>query len=354
MLGFRPISSAPISAQRGKVSASASQAMPGLGQAAVAHALVQASASQTMPAVTTVTVEGYTISVSQTLNTLSQSVVGKTIASVQSVAAMPMLTVAAKGIAADTARASDLMPALTQVATASVFWNLPDCGWIKPLGRSFDVLLRHTPLGRAWLGFRTAGKRAYRVYQAIAGSFEAAWQALCNLATEVDPRTTVEMISDWETALSLPDPCFPGATTLDERRRNIWFRLDKKRWSKAKDWHQLAAMFGLEIVITPGWYVQKPALYPFCYPKRYDLFPKLGRFRVYIDVTNIPFAGYDYGAPNGAPFQNRGQGYPIPYGFSNPNLTKFMCLIDRVRPANVIVIWNTFPGRLACVPPNGV
>lgn len=204
-------------------------------------------------------------------------------------------------------------------------------------GQGLANLQRHLPTGWLWDAFRVPGKLMYRLLVAFSLAYEDMTAALCHLAVELNPFTTEQLIEEWERACGLPDPCLPKATTLEERRAWVIFRLAKRKWTTAGDWHDLAALFGLTISITPGWYVQRPALYDARYPKRYDRFPKLGRFRVYIDVDGMNFGGYDYGK------DGRGDGYPVPYGLSVQGLDGFMCMIDRVRPANVVVIWNQFP-----------
>ncbi len=212
-----------------------------------------------------------------------------------------------------------------------------DCFQFEPRGDAITTLWRHTPLGVAWQAFRTVGKTAHKFYQSIADGLNDLDVALCDLIQELDPRTTDALVTEWEASVSLPDPCLPSTGTLQERRDQIMFRLDKKRWSTAQDWKDLAALFGLEIDVTPGWLYQKPALYPASYPKRYDLFPKLGRFRVYIDVRNNDFGGYPYDGTVKPDHQ-----YPIPYGISDARLSDFMCMINRVKPASVIVLWNQY------------
>ena len=207
------------------------------------------------------------------------------------------------------------------------------CWWLEPNGNAVATLLRHTPLGEAWRAYRTPGKVAARLYEGYAKAYDDCSAALCRLTAELDPRTTTELLPEWERALALPDACLPAATTLEERRDRLMFRLAKRRWTTAQDWHDLAEIFGLAIAITPGWLVQKPALYAHRYAKRYDLFPKLGRFRVYINILADRSAGYDYGVAG------RGPGYPVPYG-SEEKYALFKCLIERVRPANVVVIWD--------------
>ena len=215
------------------------------------------------------------------------------------------------------------------------------CNQFEPQGNALAALQRHLPTGLAWDAYRIVGKNAYALWQAFARAYDDMSVALCNLANELNPYTTVDLIDQWEGAVGLPDPCLPVATTLAERRGLVLFRLAKQRWTTAEEWTELAALFGLTIKIYPGWYVQKPSLYAFTYPKDYNLFPKLGRFRVYIDLQNgVNYGGYGYG------IQNQAQGYPIPYGDATTGAETFKCLIDRIRPANVIVIWNAPPASL--------
>ncbi len=210
---------------------------------------------------------------------------------------------------------------------------MSSCQFLNPTGREQETLERHLPGGIAWDAWRTPGKVAYRLMQALAKPFADASAALCRLVLELSPYTTDELLPEWERALSLPDACLPPVTTLDERRARLVFRLQRRRWTTVQDWYDLATLFGLRVRITPGWLVQKPALYAFTYPKRYDIFPKLGRFRVYINVDGFRPGGYPYGDGTAGP------GYPIPYGDATDS-DRFRCIIERVRPANVVVVWN--------------
>lgn len=217
--------------------------------------------------------------------------------------------------------------------------SLADCFKFKPTGNALANLQRHLPTGIAWDAYRIPGKRFYKLFSAFASLFNLMSEALCNLVAELNPFTTDQMIGEWERAVSLPDPCLPKAITLEERRSWVVWRLSKRRWTTAQDWKDLASLFGLEIQITPGWYVQQPQLFEYRFPMGFDRFPKLGRFRVYIDVIGADFAGFEYGAPG----VNANVGFPIPFGSTDDKLNELMCIIDRIRPANVVVIWNEFP-----------
>lgn len=216
--------------------------------------------------------------------------------------------------------------------------------WLSPKNLSYDAIVQHFPVGAAWFAIRDMTKVAGQLVYAISRFFEDGWSTLGGLARELDYRTGEQFLSEWEEALGLPDQCLPSDGSLADRRKWIAFRLDKRRWSRTEDWHELAALYGLTIRITPGWKVQKPALYAALYPKHYNLFPKLGRFRVYIDFLDQQWRGYPYDDP-----VSDGGSYPIWYGIGATAPEKLICLIERVKPANVIIIWNEFPE----VPPNG-
>jgi len=206
-------------------------------------------------------------------------------------------------------------------------------------GQALRVLLRHLPTGPAWDAYRITGKTANLLWSGISQAFTDASVALCALALELNPYTTNELISDWERAVSLPDPCLPRVDTIEQRRAWVVWRLKKKRWTTARDWHDLASLFGLTISIVPGWYVQQPALFDACLDSYFFDFPKRGRFRVYIDITSgCGEAGFDYT-----------NDYAFPT--TSSACQTFMCLINRVKPANVVVVWNADPvgnGWLTC------
>lgn len=219
--------------------------------------------------------------------------------------------------------------------------------WLKRSdGLSLPAVLAHFPTGVAWLAFQIPGTVARKLIEAFSKAYDAAWNALYALSRELDYRTTEQMIVEWETALGLPDPCLPASSTvsMEDRRKWIRFRLDKKRWNTLQDWYDLAELYGVSVRITPGWVVQRPALFESYFPIQLNRFPKLGRFRVYIDLLEQEFGGFPY---DGSSLEDHR--FPIPFGTQSQYASQFRCMIERVAPANVLIIWNEFPA----IPPNG-
>ena len=61
--------------------------------------------------------------------------------------------------------------------------------------------------------------------EAIAIEFARIDARAVDLLAEMDPRTTTELIADWERVCGLPDPCAAAPTTLADRRAAVTARL---------------------------------------------------------------------------------------------------------------------------------
>lgn len=216
--------------------------------------------------------------------------------------------------------------------------------WLTPRGLSRDSILNHFPLGDAWIAVRETTKVAGKLVNAFASSWEDAWKFLDRTSSEIDYRTGEQFLDEWEAALGLPDPCLPCDRSLASRRKWIAFRLDKRRWNTIEEWHELAAIFGLTVRIVPGYLVQEPSLFKAVFPVPVRRLPKLGRFRVYIDVLGQEFGGFPYDGSSLPEHQ-----WPVPFGRPPGEFNGFRCLIERVKPANVLIVWNEFPA----IPPHG-
>ena len=70
------------------------------------------------------------------------------------------------------------------------------------------------------------------------------------LEVESDPTQTVEMLSDWETAYGLPDPCTPLNPTLQQRRFALLAKIIAIGGQSIGYYQSVAAALGYAITIT--------------------------------------------------------------------------------------------------------
>jgi len=88
----------------------------------------------------------------------------------------------------------------------------------RPGGDYAQQFLRLLPQGQAWP--KTPGSVLYNACLGLANYWGYVDQRAGDLLlVESDPRTTHELLSDWERNWGLPDPCWASPTTEDDRRK---------------------------------------------------------------------------------------------------------------------------------------
>ncbi len=111
------------------------------------------------------------------------------------------------------------------------------------------------PQGAAWP--READANITKYLQAVADELARVEGRASVLIDEADPRTSSEMLSDWERVLGLPDPCITIAQTITQRRLSILNKLTTIGGQSRAYFIALAATLGQTITITEfsSWHV---------------------------------------------------------------------------------------------------
>ncbi len=105
------------------------------------------------------------------------------------------------------------------------------------------------PTGQAWN--RQENSNLTLLLDAFAAEFLAIHNRALDLLKESDPRSTIEMLTDWETETGLPDSCSEGiATTFQERRQAILQKLTTIGGQSASYFRSIAEGYGYEVEIT--------------------------------------------------------------------------------------------------------
>lgn len=109
------------------------------------------------------------------------------------------------------------------------------------------LLVNLLPRGKAW-----PRDRRFEVYNMLAGLAEEFLRIdlrVDQLLLEADPRSTTEMLEEWEAVVGIPDGCAPPAPTLDRRRRDIVARLTQQGALNKQFYIDFAAYLGFTITI---------------------------------------------------------------------------------------------------------
>ena len=110
-----------------------------------------------------------------------------------------------------------------------------------------EQLQRLLPPGAAWP--RGTDASLTGVLDMTARSLARIDQRADDVLNEADPRTTFEMLSDWETMAGLPDQCAGPAETFQGRRDTLYNRIVGRGGQSIAFFHDLAARLGFRIII---------------------------------------------------------------------------------------------------------
>ena len=106
------------------------------------------------------------------------------------------------------------------------------------------------PLGDLWDSFRQSGTLFSAFLDAFAQTFARIDARAEDLLDESDPRTTYELLPEWETEAGLPDTCTTQADTIQERRDALVSKLTSIGDQSRPYFISIAAELGYEITIT--------------------------------------------------------------------------------------------------------
>lgn len=110
-----------------------------------------------------------------------------------------------------------------------------------------DLLQQLLPPGDAWS--REPDAVITKLLHGTADELARVHRRMLDLIEEADPRTTEELLPDWERVAGLPDPCAGGDQTVEERRVALTAKLTSRGGQSRQFFIDLAARYGFAITI---------------------------------------------------------------------------------------------------------
>lgn len=104
------------------------------------------------------------------------------------------------------------------------------------------------PQGAAWP--REAQATLTRLLQAVADELARMDARADALIDEADPRTTAELLVDWERVAGLPEPCITAPQTIADRRAALTGKLASSGGQDRAFYIAIALALGYEVTIT--------------------------------------------------------------------------------------------------------
>lgn len=118
-------------------------------------------------------------------------------------------------------------------------------GLVEEYSRQLKALL---PVGRAWV--REKGAKIIALLHGGAEELARCHRRFDKLLDEADPRSTLEMLPDWERHAGLPDRCSRSGETIRQRREALVTKLTVVLGQNLPFFQKLAARLRANVVIS--------------------------------------------------------------------------------------------------------
>jgi uncharacterized protein YmfQ (DUF2313 family) len=160
------------------------------------------------------------------------------------------------------------------------------------------------------------------------------------LETESDPRTTVELLPDWERNWGLPDPCFPQPSSIEERQK-LLVMIMTMLGGQSRQWFQFVSEWTGHEVSIKEWSPFMAGLSE-CGDTRFE-YDDTGDFRWYIGAEENRFywsASSETAVIEwfraGADYSESGKHHHCEIYTESP----VDCLLQRWRPAHTQLVFD--------------
>jgi uncharacterized protein YmfQ (DUF2313 family) len=179
----------------------------------------------------------------------------------------------------------------------------------------------YLPNGPLFLSKKLSGTKLRSLLIGLAQQIMIAENKLELTWQELDPSTTTLLIEEWESAVGIPDECFDQFGTLADRRRNVLVKLNSSIQTE-QDFIDLAALFGFTIQISIG---SEVSTFPMTFP--FPLFSSEKEIRFTLII--------DFNVPSSSSFP-----FTFPFVFEDGGVAEVKCLFEKLKPANVNIIYR--------------
>lgn len=185
------------------------------------------------------------------------------------------------------------------------------------------TIQKYLPGGRAHAAAQVRGTNIRKLLLGFATELMRVDSLISLFRIDTNPKETQFFLDEWENALGIPDICFSGLGTNDDRRVAILIKLSALGIQTNADFVDLAARLGIEVTITAG---SVHGLFPWVWPKFFYETAKEARFTIFITPLQVIGESFTY---------------TFPITFGDENLAILECLFAEFKPANVQVIFNS-------------
>lgn len=175
-----------------------------------------------------------------------------------------------------------------------------------------QALANYLPSGRLWAGKNLKDTNLRKLLEGLAQEMIRSEGYLKAFSDEYIPLDTEVFLEDWERVLGIPDGCFSGDGTLEQRKRDVLVKLASLGVQTVADFERLATYFGTTVTVIPGNDYHISPGFPF------PVTDEESRYYIVIEFVN----------------PNPGFPYTFPFTFGGNEAPVLECLYRKLKPAN--------------------
>ncbi len=192
----------------------------------------------------------------------------------------------------------------------------------RTLEQHTQALADYMPNGKLFEAKNINNSNFRQLLRGLAGELFTAQGYLITLEQEYFPDQTNLFLSEWESALGIPDSCFGGIGSNEIRRRDIITKLSALGVQTVQDFIDLAAVFGVVVEVNPG---VEEITFPLIFPVVMFTTEKEARFTLVIRFT-----------------VETASRFPLvfPIVFGDGEIAILECLFTKLKPANCDIIFQ--------------
>lgn len=185
------------------------------------------------------------------------------------------------------------------------------------------VSSKYLPNGKVLSEKSNPNSKMFSMLKGFSAEFNRFESLLTTLKEQFDIRSTVELISEWEDAVGIPDSCFTNTSTIARRRLNVQAKIEADGVQSPAQLEQLIRNYGFTATVRSGAFY---SIFPIQFPWQFFGDEKTARFTVVID-----FEG-----------QRSSNLFPVsfPWSFTGDETAQLRCFIQQLIPANCDLIFR--------------
>lgn len=185
-----------------------------------------------------------------------------------------------------------------------------------------DSLAAYLPGGALFASRSVKDSNFRKLLTGMAGELFRSNGLLREYSCELLPDQTNKFLTEWESALGIPDDCFSGNGSNDDRRRDILVKLAALGVQTTQDFVDLGATFGVTVTVNSG---IDEITFPLTFPVVMFTTETEARFTIVVRFT--------VEAANKFPLV-----FPITFG--SGEIAILECLFTKLKPSNCEIIFQ--------------